>query len=297
MLAKGCRRGDKCPYSHPGDITVQKYVSEKQVYSFIAKGLHRAIAIIPKPGPVIALPKKVWGGAAAVAVAATPMVVPAVEFKKSDSDFPSLSDGMAERLSYVAKEYPGLDKNLKPFQAPGAVSGPTATPVAPPVNAWGRKDKNMSVAVRLKAIEIEEEARAIIAAEEKEKFLADADAAAKAHLESLAMKGPSSDPNKPISSHILNTTGGADVVYFEEDITGDDGGGEWCAPGEQTSGMVWGAGTLAHEETALLQVGCITTDYAMQNVILQCGMNLISVEGRRITRLKQWVLSCQGCKS
>lgn len=42
-------------------------------------------------------------------------------------------------------------------------------------------------------------------------------------------------------------------------------------------------------------VGCITTDYAMQNVLLQMKLHLISVEGRRVTSVRRFVLKCDAC--
>ena len=42
-------------------------------------------------------------------------------------------------------------------------------------------------------------------------------------------------------------------------------------------------------------VGCITTDYAMQNVLLQMRLHLISVEGRRVTSVRRFVLKCDAC--
>lgn len=46
-----------------------------------------------------------------------------------------------------------------------------------------------------------------------------------------------------------------------------------------------------------VKVACITTDFAMQNVILQMGLNLISVEGIRVRSIKNWVLRCHACFS
>lgn len=44
------------------------------------------------------------------------------------------------------------------------------------------------------------------------------------------------------------------------------------------------------------RVGCVTTDFAMQNVLLQMGINLVSVDGRRvIRRVRRYVLRCQSC--
>ena len=42
-------------------------------------------------------------------------------------------------------------------------------------------------------------------------------------------------------------------------------------------------------------VACMTSDYAMQNVILQMGMKLISTDGMQIKELKTYVLRCHAC--
>ena len=43
------------------------------------------------------------------------------------------------------------------------------------------------------------------------------------------------------------------------------------------------------------RVGCITTDFAMQNVILQMNLKLVALNGSVITRCKQWLLRCDAC--
>ena len=42
-------------------------------------------------------------------------------------------------------------------------------------------------------------------------------------------------------------------------------------------------------------VACMTADFAMQNVLLQMRLSVASVEGRRITGLKAWMLRCHAC--
>lgn len=42
-------------------------------------------------------------------------------------------------------------------------------------------------------------------------------------------------------------------------------------------------------------VGCITLDFAMQNVLTQIGLNVVAADGRVIQRVKQFVLRCDGC--
>lgn len=43
------------------------------------------------------------------------------------------------------------------------------------------------------------------------------------------------------------------------------------------------------------RTACATTDFAMQNVLLQMNLILVSVDGMRIRRLKSWVLRCGAC--
>jgi len=43
------------------------------------------------------------------------------------------------------------------------------------------------------------------------------------------------------------------------------------------------------------KVACLTTDFAMQNVMLSMGMKVISVEGMMVRKTRQFVLRCFGC--
>lgn len=40
----------------------------------------------------------------------------------------------------------------------------------------------------------------------------------------------------------------------------------------------------------------LTSDFAMQNVIIQMGFTLLSLDGRRLTRVKRFKLLCKACK-
>ena len=46
---------------------------------------------------------------------------------------------------------------------------------------------------------------------------------------------------------------------------------------------------------ARMSVACMTGDFAVQNVLLQMGLYLVSVDGARIERVKSWVLRCHAC--
>jgi len=43
------------------------------------------------------------------------------------------------------------------------------------------------------------------------------------------------------------------------------------------------------------RVGCITADFSMQNILLQIGLNLVSIDGLKIKQVKQWMLKCFSC--
>lgn len=45
----------------------------------------------------------------------------------------------------------------------------------------------------------------------------------------------------------------------------------------------------------IMKSACMTGDYAMQNVALQMGLNLVSMDGGGVRQVKTWVLRCHGC--
>ncbi|KAF9898033.1 Nin1 binding protein, partial [Lobosporangium transversale] len=77
----------------------------------------------------------------------------------------------------------------------------------------------------------------------------------------------------------------------------DDDDGEWITPDNVKKFKRHG--TLKPKKKArkpmLMQVACVTGDYAMQNVLLQMGLNLLSIDGLRISKIKNWVLRCHAC--
>ncbi|KAG4096431.1 hypothetical protein H8356DRAFT_1043027 [Neocallimastix lanati (nom. inval.)] len=48
-------------------------------------------------------------------------------------------------------------------------------------------------------------------------------------------------------------------------------------------------------EAKTYDVACMTADFAMQNVLLQMNLRILSVDGMIIKRLKNWVLRCHAC--
>lgn len=90
------------------------------------------------------------------------------------------------------------------------------------------------------------------------------------------------------------------IPVYDDPSDSDDGEGEWITPGNVSLHKsraldllpAAGAGTRKNE---VIGAGCMTADFAMQNVLLQMGLTLVGVEGKRIEKVKSWVLRCHAC--
>ena len=56
-----------------------------------------------------------------------------------------------------------------------------------------------------------------------------------------------------------------------------------------------GSSTKPADEQKVMQVATITTDFAMQNVLLQMNLNLLSPSLQRVRHLKTYILRCHAC--
>jgi RNA-binding protein NOB1 len=56
-----------------------------------------------------------------------------------------------------------------------------------------------------------------------------------------------------------------------------------------------GNGSAKGKKRETIPVGCMTADFAMQNVLLQMDLSLVGMEGKRIQKVKTWVLRCHAC--
>ncbi|KAJ7415893.1 RNA-binding protein NOB1 [Willisornis vidua] len=77
----------------------------------------------------------------------------------------------------------------------------------------------------------------------------------------------------------------------EDEEESDDEG--WITP----SNLKQAQQDMGHCDTdpAGVQVGCVTTDFAMQNVLLQMGLHVLAVNGRLIRQARSYILRCHGC--
>lgn len=94
-----------------------------------------------------------------------------------------------------------------------------------------------------------------------------------------------------------------DAPIYSDPSDEDDGEGEWITPSNVSLHKSRALGFIPDDSAAAkkrspakqIRAGCMTADFAMQNVLLQMGLSLIGVEGKRIERVKTWVLRCHAC--
>jgi RNA-binding protein NOB1 len=93
-------------------------------------------------------------------------------------------------------------------------------------------------------------------------------------------------------------------VLYDDPSSSDDGEGEWITPSNVGLHKSRALHLVPDESPGTngkkaapkqIRAGCMTADFAMQNVLLQMGLSLVGVEGKRIERVKTWVLRCHAC--
>ncbi|XP_047436963.1 RNA-binding protein NOB1 [Mugil cephalus] len=77
----------------------------------------------------------------------------------------------------------------------------------------------------------------------------------------------------------------------EEEEEEEDGGG-WITPSNIRQVKMESADSTAPVDVV---VGCLTTDFAMQNVLIQMGLNVLSVNGMLIKQARNHILRCHAC--
>lgn len=79
----------------------------------------------------------------------------------------------------------------------------------------------------------------------------------------------------------------------EDDEDTDSDGGEWITPGNLASKKK--EMEMGEFEDKDVEVACITSDFAMQNVLKQIGLNVTSIDGRIIRQLRTFIFRCTTC--
>ncbi|EDQ85656.1 uncharacterized protein MONBRDRAFT_34185 [Monosiga brevicollis MX1] len=120
---------------------------------------------------------------------------------------------------------------------------------------------------------------------------AEAMAQATSHADRAAFGHDASTANT--SAGATNETEAANAPVSVEEDEDDDGSG-WIGPSnvDDVTKQLRSTLTVAKPDA---KVACLTADYAMQNVMLQIGLNVVSVDGMYIKRVKSFVLYCTTC--
>lgn len=100
------------------------------------------------------------------------------------------------------------------------------------------------------------------------------------------------DEGLTVTAEMLEETEEDEGIEEDEEEEEDDDDG-WITPSNITS--LKQKMSHADQERVAVCVGCVTTDFAMQNVLIQMGLNVISVDGMLIKRAKSFVLRCFAC--
>lgn len=106
----------------------------------------------------------------------------------------------------------------------------------------------------------------------------------------------------PSNSASEEESGRPRTHLYEDPSDEEDGEGEWITPDNVALHKSKALDLLPDDglgskkkKDEITDVGCMTADFAMQNVLLQMGLNLVGLEGRRIEKVKTWVLRCHAC--
>lgn len=121
------------------------------------------------------------------------------------------------------------------------------------------------------------------------------------------IKAPVEEDAAPVDNNQSRIIGGMTLAGQEVDVE-DDGEG-WITNTKEIK-LMKAAGVLDptrnpnHADGKVVEpsgppmsqrTACATTDFAMQNVILQMNLELVSVDGMKVRKLKSWVTRCGAC--
>lgn len=111
------------------------------------------------------------------------------------------------------------------------------------------------------------------------------------------------EPSRPVAPTPVSSQSPSNTLIYDDPSDEDDGEGEWITPSNIAIHKSRALDLLPHtglkgkggEKQVPIGSGCMTADFAMQNVLLQMGLNLVGLEGKRIEKIKSWVLRCHAC--
>ncbi|WVF66610.1 hypothetical protein IAT40_001350 [Kwoniella sp. CBS 6097] len=100
------------------------------------------------------------------------------------------------------------------------------------------------------------------------------------------------------SGALQQSSTGEPQFNLPQDIDNESDGGEWITPSNLTThrsrdlGLITPIGSNQAKPPA---VACMTGDFAVQNILLGMGLGLVGEGGKKITKVKSFVLRCHAC--
>lgn len=106
---------------------------------------------------------------------------------------------------------------------------------------------------------------------------------------------PSAEHNEPVKESAELPTAPNDTTEIEEDSGSESDG--WITPSNVKRQQEKDAASSLSQtkETKMMQVATLTSDFAMQNVLLQMNLNLLSPSLQRVRHIKTYILRCHAC--
>jgi RNA-binding protein NOB1 len=106
-----------------------------------------------------------------------------------------------------------------------------------------------------------------------------------------------SNTSQPSTPDDLSAPPPSPPPLYEDPSDDDDGEGEWITPTNVSLHKSKALQLIPSEggKTERVTTGCMTTDFAMQNVLLHMELSLVGVDGKKIDKVKTWVLRCHAC--
>lgn len=152
--------------------------------------------------------------------------------------------------------------------------------------------------------EDDEESEGESVGEEEDADLDDVEQVTQSIQQVLLDSKPRNQLEPPLEQDTASST--VPTVPIESSATPNDedeesDGGEWITPANVTTHRNHDLGLLpadngkAGEEARPLAAACMTGDFAVQNVLLGMGLGLVGEGGKRIGKVKSFVLRCHAC--
>ncbi|CAM9129133.1 unnamed protein product [Ectocarpus sp. 12 AP-2014] len=226
----------------------------------------------------------------------------------SADDFPSLGGGKSVPVPAAAPAAAAASTS-SPSLPPAATAAKATAPADAPTSSWSLMARSnpapFKVPAKADPAPLPAAAAPPLATDDDSAGHFATSGAASPGAATAAADRPRPDGAKPGTSRIMSTAAAFGVSAGGAD---DDDGEGWVNPSNIKSQKAAGIGLNGPSQTqrkgshkgrstvaSQCRAGCVTTDFAMQNVILQVGLPLLSLDGMAVHRVKQWILRCAAC--